>query len=344
MNRKSLYFTAPYETSIRDTVVDVDDDELLVETRISGVSAGTELLIYRGEAPRELPADETLDALDGDLSFPLRYGYAAVGDVVDVGEAVDDEWLGRSVFAFDPHETRFSVPPENVIPVPEGVSPETMAMFPSVETATSLVLDGSPRVGEDVVVFGAGVVGLCTIGVLASFPLGRLVAVEPIPERRDRAEAMGADVAVAPAELDTALDLETRRGSDSGGSKPSGADLVYELSGRPETLDAAVDAAGYDSRVVVGSWYGDKPATLDLGTSFHRDRISVESSQVSTLAPETRGRWTKSRRASVALDRLAEVDAASLVTHRIPFADAAEAYRLLDDRADGVLQVLLTYD
>jgi len=344
MNKQSLYFTAPYETSIRQSTVDVGDGELLVETSVSSVSAGTELLIYRGEAPAELPADKTLDTLDGNLSFPLRYGYAAVGEVVAVGEAVDDDWMGQSVFAFNPHETRFSIAPENVIPVPEGVSASEMAIFPSVETATSLVLDGAPRVGEDVVVFGAGVVGLCTIAILSSFPLDRLVVVEPIGARRDRAEAMGADVAVAPAELDTALDLDTHGESAPDRSHPAGADLVYELSGQPQTLDDAVAAAGYDGRVVVGSWYGNNPTTLDLGTSFHRDRISVESSQVSTLSPETRGRWTKSRRGSVALDRLAAVDVGSLITHRIPFSEAPSAYRLLDDRAEGVLQVLLTYD
>ncbi|WP_144905455.1 zinc-dependent alcohol dehydrogenase [Halobellus captivus] len=344
MNRKSLFFTEPHGTAIRSTSVDMDSTDVLVETSVSGVSAGTELLIYRGEAPTELPADETLDSLDGDLSFPLRYGYAAVGDVVSVGDAVDDEWVGRSVFALTPHETHFAIPPADVIPVPEDVDSESMALFPSVETATSLVLDGRPRIGEEVVVFGAGVVGLCTIAILSSFPLDRLIAVEPIPERRDRAVAMGADLAVAPDALDDVLDAEAGGASARDHSSPSGADLVYELSGRPETLDAAVAAAGYDSRVVVGSWYGDKPSTVDLGGSFHRDRISVESSQVSTLAPAIRGRWTNVRRASVALEELRAMDAASLITHRIPFDEASEAYRLLDERADGVLQVLLTYE
>ena len=334
MNRHSLYFTGPSAAAIRPTSVEVADDEVLVETRVSGISAGTELLIYRGDAPTDLPADETLEALDGDLSFPVRYGYAAVGDVVDAGSEIDDEWVGRTVFGFTPHETHFSLPPERLLTVPESVAPEAMATFPSVETATSLVLDGRPRVGEEVVVFGAGVVGLCTIGVLSSFPLGRLVAVEPIESRRERAREMGADVAVAPGRLDGVLDTDADR---------DGADLVYELSGTPTALDDAVAAAGYDGRVIVGSWYGDKPATLDLGSTFHRDRISIESSQVSTLAPETRGRWDKRRRAETALERLREIDAADLVTHRVPFTDAPEAYRLLDERDDDVLQVLLTY-
>ncbi|MFB6250981.1 MAG: zinc-binding alcohol dehydrogenase [Halobellus sp.] len=335
MNKQSLYFTDPFETTIRDSDIEPAADEVCVETRVSGISAGTELLIYRGEAPTDLPADETLDTLDGDLSFPLRYGYAAVGDVVAAGEAVDDDWLGQTVFAFNPHETCFAVPKDLVIPVPEGVAPEEMALFPSVETATSLALDGRPRVGEDVVVFGAGVVGLCTIGILSSFPLGRLVVVEPIPARRERARELGADAAVPPAELDAVLDdADTDR---------DGADLVYELSGQPSALNDAIDAAGYDSRVIVASWYGKKAAMLDLGTDFHRDRISIESSQVSTLAPETRGRWTKARRAETALDRLCELDVESLVTHHVNFSNASEAYRLLDDREDGVIQVLLTY-
>jgi 2-desacetyl-2-hydroxyethyl bacteriochlorophyllide A dehydrogenase len=335
MNRRSLYFTGPSEAAIRPTSVEMADDEVLVETRVSGISTGTELLIYRGDAPTDLPADETLEALDGDLSFPVRYGYAAVGDVIDAGPAVDDGWIGRTVFGFTPHETRFALPPDRLVPVPDAVDPEAMAVFPSVETATSLVLDGRPRVGEEVVVFGAGVVGLCTLGVLSSFPLRRLIAVEPVASRRERARGMGADAAVPPAELDDVLDA---------GAGPDGADLVYELSGRPAALDDAIDAAGYDGRVVVGSWYGDKPATLDLGSTFHRDRISVESSQVSTLAPETRGRWSKKRRGDTAVERLRSLGAADLVTHRVPFADAPEAYRLLDRHDDDVLQVLLTYD
>jgi threonine dehydrogenase-like Zn-dependent dehydrogenase len=196
------------------------------------------------------------------------------------------------------------------------------------------VLDGRPRLGERVVVFGAGTVGLCTVALLSSFPLERLVAVDPLADRRDRALAFGADEAIPPeaAEAPAAPDADR-----------DGADLVYELSGRPAALDDAVGVAGYDGRVVVGSWYGTKRAAVDLGTAFHRDRISIESSQVSTLSPETRGRWTKARRMGTALDRLRTLDVGSLVTHRIPFADAPTAYRLLDERADDALQVLLTY-
>lgn len=350
MNRRSLYFTEPREASLRTTSFDPAPDEAVVETRVSAVNAGTELLIYRDEAPSDLPADETIDALGGDLSFPVRYGYAAVGEVVATGAAVPDRWEGRTVFAFNPHESRFAATPDDVVPVPEDVPPESMAMLPSVETATSLVLDGRPRLGERVVVFGAGVIGLCTVGILSGFPLDRLVAVDPLADRRERALEMGADEAVAPDEASSALGAgngggATERDRDGAGTderRPDGADLVYELSGRPAALDDAVDVAGYDSRVVVGSWYGTKRAPLDLGTDFHRDRVSIESSQVSTLAPECRGRWTKDRRMDAALDRLRALDVASLITHRVPFDDAPSAYRLLDERTDA-LQVLFTY-
>ena len=335
MNRRSLYFTAPYETAVRPNTFSPDEDEVVVETRISAVSAGTELLIYRGEAPSDLPADATIDALDGDLSFPVRYGYAAVGEVVETGAAVGGGWAGRHVFAFNPHESSFSARPEDLVPVPEAVSPAAMALLPSVETATSLVLDGRPRIGERVVVFGAGPVGLCTTAALSAFPLDRLVAVDPLADRRERALALGADEAVPPDSVADAVDAD--------GDGREGADLVYELSGRPEALDDAVGVTGFDSRVVVGSWYGTKRATLDLGGTFHRDRVSIESSQVSTLAPDSRGRWTKTRRMGTALDRLRALEVGSLITHRIPFDDAPDAYRLLDERPDDALQVLLTY-
>jgi len=335
MNRTSLYFTGPQTVDRRRTPVDPSADEVVVETRVSAISSGTELLIYRGEAPTDVPADETLDALDSDLSYPVKYGYAAVGDVIAPGAAVADEWLDRAVFAFNPHESRFATTTDALVPVPNEVSAEVMAMAPSVETATSLVLDGRPRIGERVVVFGAGVIGLCTVGVLSSFPLDRLVAVDPIDARRERAVDLGADRAVRPDEVD---------GLVADWPDPGGADLVYELSGRPATLDSAIDTAGYDGRVVVGSWYGEKEATVELGTDFHRGRISVESSQVSTLAPETRGRWTKGRRMDTALSRLTGLDLDSLVTHRVPFDEAESAYRLLHEQTDDPLQVLLTYD
>ena len=334
MSGHALYFTAPGEVTLQEMpVTSPAPGELVVETSVSGISAGSELLVYRGEAPSGMIADETIDTLDGDLSFPLRYGYAAVGDVVEVGDDLEEAWLDQTVFAFAPHGTHFSERPSNVVRIPDDVSPAAATLLPSVETATNFALDGAPRIGERVVVFGAGVIGLCTTHLLSAFPLAELVVVDPIPERRALAEQFGSDVAIEPDRIDATIDDWTG----------DGADLVYELSGDPETLDAAVAAAGYDGRVVVGSWYGTKRAALDLGGQFHRDRISIESSQVSTIAPELRGRWDTDRRLQTAMAHLRELPVEELISRRIPFSDAPRAYRLLDDDAEHLLQVLLTY-
>lgn len=334
-SRRALYFVGPTEVSVeREPVDGPEPDEVLVETQFSAVSSGTELLIYRGEMPHDCAADATIDALEGDLTYPLKYGYATVGDVVACGVDVDGSWLGRTVFAFNPHETRFAVSPADLVPVPDDVSTATATLLPTAETATTLVLDGAPRVGERVVVFGAGMIGLVTTSILSRFPLSELVVVEPVAERREMAARLGADETVPPG----------RAAAIGERGEPAGADLAYELSGSPAALDDAVDAVGYDGRIVVGSWYGRKRAEHDFGGFFHRNRIDISSSQVSTIAPELRGRWTKERRTEAAWDRLRAVRTESLITHRVGFADAPEAYRLLDEGPENALQVLLTYD
>ena len=329
MTDRALYFTAPETVERRSvTVGPPDDDELLVTTSASAISAGTELLVYHDETPSGIPVDETIDGLDGEFSYPLRYGYAAAGTVTAVGDDIDPAWIDRTVFGFAPHQTRFRATPEAVVHLPDGMSPETGALLPSVETATNLVLDAAPRLGERVVVLGAGVIGLCVTRQLASFPLAELVVVDPVESRRVLAREMGADRVGTPEAVTAEVDE---------------ADCVIELSGRPATLDDAIDVVGYDGRIVVGSWYGSKRAPIDLGGRFHRDRIDIVSSQVSTIAPELRGRWDRDRRMDVALDGLREIDAESLVTDRIPFENATEAYERLDADRESTIQVVLEY-
>lgn len=334
MSAKTLYFTGPRAVRVEDEAVpEPAADEVLVRTRVSAVSAGTELLVYRGEAPETLEVDEEIEALSGDLRYPLQYGYAAVGDVVDQGATIEESWHGRTVFAFSPHRTHFTTRPDQLYPVPNDVPCATATLLPVAETATNLVLDGRPMVGERVVVFGAGMVGLFTTRLLASFPLERLTVVDPVDRRRELARMMGADEAVPPGQSAAIGEC----------GDPSGADLVYELSGTPETLDDAIDAVGYDGRIVAGSWYGRKRAAIDLGGFFHRSNVTLMSSQVSRIRPANRGRWTKDRRIGVAWEHLRSVHTERLVTHRIPFDDAASAYELLDDGPADALQVLLMY-
>ena len=335
MTARTLSFTGPRSLEVRRRPIpDPGPGELRVRTETSAISAGTEGLLYRGEAPTTLPADESLDALEGDLSYPLAYGYAAVGVVTAVGEGVDDALLDRRVFAYNPHESHFLARPDDLLPVPESVSAREAALFANLESAITFSLDGDPTLGERVVVFGQGVVGLLTTALLAESPLETLVTVDHHASRRELSREFGADRSLDP-ERDVAGELE-----DLSGSR---ADLSYELSGNPEALNDAIAATGFDGRIVVGSWYGEKSAPLELGGRFHRDRIDVHSSQVSTIAPRLEGRWSRERRHELTWEWLSRLDLEGLFTHEFPLERAEEAYRSLEERPDEAIQVFLTY-
>jgi alcohol dehydrogenase len=310
------------------SIPDPDADEVRVRTERSGISPGTELLVYRGEVSEDTAADETIDALDGTFSYPLQYGYAAVGRVTAVGERVDDDWLDRRVFAFHPHESHFTADPETLVPT--TLPPERAIFVPNVEAATNFVMDARPRIGARVVVFGQGPVGLLTTALLAEFPLADLVTVDCYKNRRALSESLGADRSVAPENLEGAL------------ADPP--DVAFELSGNPGALDNAIDVTGYAGRVVVGSWYGTKDVSLDLGEAYHRSHIRVRSSQVSRIDPDHADRWDKDRRMDVVRSWLAETDLSALLTHEFPIEQAGEAYQLLDERRDEAVQVTLTYE
>lgn len=328
----ALWFAAPGRVEVREeTLAPPGAGQVLVETLVSAISPGTEMLVYRGQVPAGMPLDATIPALAGEVTYPLRYGYAAVGRVVEPGAGVDPAWRGRRVFAFQPHASHFLAAPGELLAVPEGISPEAAALLPNAETAVNFLMDGRPIVGERVVVFGQGVVGLLTTALLARLPLAGLVTVDRYPLRRQWSLALGAGAAVDPDEPGA---LDALRAS---------SDLTYEVSGNPAALEQAIAATGFGGRVVIGSWYGDKRAALDLGGAFHRSRIQLLSSQVSSIAPRFSGRWSKARRLEVAWSLLAGLDAGRLITHRVPIADAAAAYDLLDRRPQEAIQVLLTY-
>jgi 2-desacetyl-2-hydroxyethyl bacteriochlorophyllide A dehydrogenase len=334
MNAQELWFIAPRRAAVRRRALDQPDGEhLLLRAERSAISAGTELLVYRGELPKTLLADERIAALQTASEFPLRYGYALVGRVVSVGPRADPSFVGRRVFAFAPHASAALVPATDIIPIPDAVEIDDAALYPLVETALTIVLDAQPLAGERVVVVGQGVVGLLVTALLAQFPLADLAALDPIPSRREWARQVGARWTGSPADLDA---LRDRLG-------PLGADVAIELSGRPEALDHALATVGFAGRVIVGSWYGAKRAALDLGGRFHRDRIAVISSQVSTLPPALTGRWDRARRTAFTWQLVASLRPSSLVTHRVALADAPALYQRLDNGDPTILQALITY-
>ncbi len=333
--RQSLYFTAPGQIEIREESLPVPaPGELLVETVVSAISSGTEMLVYRGQFPA-MAVDATIESLACEFAYPLAYGYAAVGRVTDLGAGVPSDWLGRLVFSFQPHTSHFLASPEAVFPVPDGFSPEAASFLPNMETAVNLLQDGAPMLGERVLVFGQGIVGLLTAALLMEFPLEMLVSADCFPRRREASGALGVTLCLDPLAPDFAPTARELFGA--------GADLTYELSGNPSALNDAIALTRFSGRVVIGSWYGDKPAALDLGSSFHRSRIRLISSQVSSIAPELSARWDKARRFDVAWSALRRIRPEKWVTHRFPLEQAAEAYRLLDQLAAETIQVVFSH-
>lgn len=350
--RHVVTFTAPRTVEVRtEPLRSPGRGDVLVQTTRSGISPGTERLVYRGDAPRSVAADASIDALDDGLDFPVAYGYSAVGRVTDVGDDVDTDWIGRRVFAFQPHASHFVCSVDAVLPLPDAVSDDAAVCLPSVETALTFALDGAPRFGERVVVFGQGVVGLLTTALLSHFPLDRLVTVDLSARRRKRSLLQGAHRSLHPDARDDLLDAvdvsnagdAVPAGQASDGATYEGADLVFELTGRPRVLNDAIAVAGFDARIVVGSWYGQKTAPVGLGKRFHRGRMQIVSSQVSSIAPTLRGRWTKERRLETVLDWLPELAPESLITHRFSLDDAAQAYHRLDEAPHELLQPVFTY-
>jgi 2-desacetyl-2-hydroxyethyl bacteriochlorophyllide A dehydrogenase len=340
VNRQAVYFTGPRRSEVKEEPVpELRAGMVLIQSVCSAISPGTELMIYRGDAPDDLPADERIGALSGGLRFPLKYGYATVGKVVSLGEGVDPTWEAQRVFAFNPHETLFLASPAELIKLPDAVSWETGTFLANMETAVNFIHDGRPMLGELVVVLGQGVVGLLTTMLLHLCPLAGLVTVEPIPRRRDVSLSVGADASLDPSEEGAKARLLTALEQIAGDR----ADLVFEVSGSPQALDLALSLTGFDGRIIIGSWYGQKRATLDLGGRFHRSRVQLKSSQVTTVDPRLSGRWSKSRRLATALEMLTRIDLARLITHRYPIAKAADAYELLDTRPQEAIQVIFEH-
>lgn len=329
MTKRELYFTGDRSVEIRESPIpEPDEGEVLVRTERSGISSGTELLVYRGEVSEDSTRDATIDTLEGTFSYPLQYGYSAVGRVSELGQGVDEDWKDQRVFAFNPHASHFLADPEALIPT--SISPEHALFIPNVEAAVNFVMDARPRLGARVVVFGQGPVGLLTTALLSQFPLECLVTVDYDDNRRSLSETLGADRSVSPDGLPTSL------------SEP--ADVTLELSGNPSALDDAVDVTGYAGRVLVGSWYGTKDVTLQLGEEYHRSHIRIQSSQVSHIDPAHADRWDKNRRMDLVTEWLSEADLSALLTHEFAIADAADAYRLLDNQQENAVQIALTYD
>jgi 2-desacetyl-2-hydroxyethyl bacteriochlorophyllide A dehydrogenase len=338
MKSRRLYFEKPLTCAVREEPrPEAVGDRLLVRVRCSAISAGTEMLIFQGRFPRGIAVDASLPSYAGQrFAYPLAYGYSSVGEVVAAGPLADRAWVGQRVFAFQPHQSHFTAPAAELVRVPAEVADEDAVFLAGMETAVNLLMDGRPMMGERVLVLGQGVVGLLATALLARFPLAHLEVIERWPLRRQAALDLGAGAVRTGDEADGAAMTDGAPGID-------GVDLVFELSGQPALLDTAIQRAGFGGRIVVGSWYGTQTAPLELGGRFHRNRLRLISSQVSSLAPELTGRWTKARRLDTAWESIARVQPSRLITHRFAIENAQAAYEQVANRPGETLQVVLTY-
>ena len=277
---------------------------------------------------KALAVDPVLEGYRGELCYPLRYGYASVGRIVGAGPGVDPGVVGRLAFAFTPHASLSCIRAEHAYPVPEGIGPEEAAFLANAETAVNLTLDSHPLLGERASVFGLGVIGLLTTGLLARFPLARLSGWDLHPLRRAAAAELGAvvaDPAVTPPPVGT-------------------EDLAVEVSGSIDGFRLALASCGFSGRLVVGSWYAAGSPQHVFDTRFHRNRVRIIPSQVSTIDPGLSGRWTKERRIEAAWEAVRVLRPGRFITHRLPFSQAADAYRLIADAPEQTLQVMLVHE
>ncbi len=331
---QTLWLTAPRKLEFRrETVPPPGPGEVRVRAIASAISHGTEMLVYRGQIPPDLPLD--LPTLAGGFGFPIKYGYAAVGRVMDVGTAVENCLPGDMVFVHHPHQDIFLVPASMAVRLPAGLDPHLGLFTANLETAVNVLLDTPLHIGETAVVFGQGTVGLLITQLLRHAGAGRILVVDPLERRRDLALALGAHEAMAPDE-----ELPAIVRALTGGR---GADVAIEVSGSPLALQQAIECVAVEGTVVLVSWYGTKPVTLTLGGHFHRGRVRLHSSQVGRLNPDLSARWDHARRLAVVTDLLPRLLLEGLISHRFPFDKASSAYHLIDEHPDECVQVVLTY-
>lgn len=330
----AIWFMHPHVVELRAEEVSAPTaNEILVRALTSGISQGTELLVLNGLAPQDLPLD--LPTLKGSFGFPIKFGYANVGVVEAVGHKVTSFEAGDHVFVHHPHQSRYVTLASDAVPLDPSFDPIIATLLANMETAVNVVLDATPRLGEIVVVFGQGVVGALVAAVLETFSSVTVVRVEPSDKRR----AVARNVAPA-ATLVTPDALPEQLAELTHGR---GADLVIECSGNPAALNDAINCLAQEGTLIVASWFGLKPATIDLGGSFHRKRLNLKSSQVGNIGPDLAPRWDRSRRMDLAKDLLGSLDFNDLITHRFRFDDAPNAYILMQSDPTSVMHAVLTY-
>jgi len=295
-------------------------DRLRVRMLASGISRGTETLVFRGRVPASQHRAMRCPFQEGEFAFPVKYGYSAVGLV----EAGPDDWIGRRIFCLHPHQDRFDLPVAAAVPVPDAVPTRRAVLAANLETALNGIWDAGALPGDRIAIIGAGVVGGLVAALAARLPGTQVTLIDQDPARADLAQALGCAFA----------------GPDAA---PVGQDLVIHASGAPEGLALALGLAGFEATVLDMSWYGDKLVSLPLGEAFHAKRLTLRASQVGAVAPAQRPRWSHHRRLTLALDLLADPVYDRFLDGDTAFVDLPRTMARLAEAPAGTLCRLVLY-
>ena len=314
---RAFWIAAPGRGEIRAERVDAAASDVVVRALYSGISRGTEALVFNGAVPVSEYARMRAPFQAGEFPGPVKYGYASVGRV----ERGPDALAGRRVFVLYPHQTRYAVPAEAVHVLPERVPPERAVLAANLETAINVIWDARPQVGDRVSIVGAGTVG-CLVAWLAGQIAGCDVELVDVnPDRAVVARALGVRFAEPAAAAAGAAD----------------ADVVVHASGSPDGLALACRLAGFEATIVEASWYGDRVVPLALGEAFHARRLTLKSSQVGTVAASQRARWDSRRRMRLALSLLVDPVLDVLITGESAFEDLPATMAKLASSPGGTL-------
>ena len=320
----AFWIPAPGRGEIRPVKLSAPDPgEVLVRTRYSGISRGTETLVFSGGVPASQYAAMRAPFQDGDFPGPVKYGYLSIGVVESVGVGVDD-LIGRTVFCLYPHQSAYVVPASAVVVVPDVVPPARAVLAGTVETAVNALWDAAPLVGDRITVLGAGMVGCAVAALLARFPGVRVEVVDADPGRAGVAAALGAEFAVP----------EQATG---------GRDLVIHASATSEGLQRSLELLAPEGTVIELSWYGDRAVHLSLGGAFHSGRLSVRGSQVGMVSPARRASRSFADRVALALDLLRDPAFDTLITGSSRFEELPDVLGALTAGTLPALCHLITY-
>jgi threonine dehydrogenase-like Zn-dependent dehydrogenase len=311
----AFWVMEPGQGALREeTLPEPGAQTVLVRALYSGISRGTESLVFQGRVPESEYARMRAPFQDGDFPAPVKYGYSSVG-VVEDGTP---ELIGRRVFCLYPHQDRYVLPAAAALPLPDDLPPGRAVLGANMETAINALWDAGPRLGDRIAVVGGGTTGMLTAALAAAIPGTRVQLVDIDAGKRETAETLGIDF----VEPDAAA---------------GEADLVIHTSGHADGLRTALGLAGFEASVIEMSWYGAQDVPAPLGEAFHAKRLTLASSQVGSVSPLRRARWTHRHRLELALDLLRDPRFEALITGESRFKDLPETLAALSGTPQGTL-------